>query len=173
MSNLNRWMFLLAALAFAAAGSGCVQRRMLVRTNPPGAQLIIDDQEVGRTPASVPFTYYGTRKFTLIRDGYETVTTLHDVSPPWYEWPPLDFLSENLWPWEVRDERVIDFQMQPQQNVPTEQLMQRAEGLRQTTQRGYLAPTPGPIVAPVAPPNPGAPPPGTNPYGAPPLPGAP
>ena len=31
---------------------GCVRRRMTVRSNPPGAVVFVDDQEIGTTPAS-------------------------------------------------------------------------------------------------------------------------
>lgn len=132
---------LLALLALAAAG-GCVQRRLMVRSNPPGAMVYIDDQPIGHTPVSVPFTYYGTRNFRLIKDGFETVTQPHNVPAPWYEYPPIDFVSENIWPWEQRDERVVDFQLVPQQIVPEAELLGRAEGLRRRTMQGIATPLP-------------------------------
>jgi hypothetical protein len=136
---------LVVVLALAAAG-GCVQRRMLVRSNPPGAMVYIDDQPIGHTPVSVPFTYYGTRNFRLIKDGFETATQPHNVPAPWYEYPPLDFASENLWPWEIRDERIIDFTLVPQQRVPEQELLNRAEGLRRRTNQGISTPIPGGVL---------------------------
>src|SRR5207247_4817924 len=66
-----------ATLLFAAlclSTTGCVRRRLTVRTNPPGAQVFVDDQEIGTTPCSAAFVYYGTRKITLMKDGYRTET---------------------------------------------------------------------------------------------------
>src|SRR5687767_2042073 len=54
--------------------TGCVRRRLTVRTNPPGAQVFVDDQEIGVTPCSASFIYYGTRKITVMKDGYKTET---------------------------------------------------------------------------------------------------
>ncbi len=124
------------------AQSGCVRRRMTVRSNPPGALVYVDDQEVGVTPAATPFTYYGTRKIQIFADGYEPLTVKQPFAAPWYQIPPLDFFFENLWPWEIRDERVVQFELQPQQMIPNEKLIERAEMLRGNTQAGVVTPLP-------------------------------
>lgn len=123
-----------------------MRRRLTVRSNPPGALVYVDDQEIGTTPVSTSFVYYGTRKIRLVRDGYETVTVLQRIRPPWYQHAPLDFFSENLVPWDFRDERVLDFELVPQRVVPTEELLGRAENLRQSTRSGYVAPLPAPVA---------------------------
>ncbi len=120
----------LIGLALGATQGGCVQRRMTVRTNPPGAMLYVDDYEVGTTPVSTNFTYYGKRKIRLVKDGYETLTVTQPIPAPWYEYPPIDFVAENLVPGEIRDQRVLDYQLKPQAVVPTEQLLSRAQQLR-------------------------------------------
>lgn len=131
--------------------TGCLRRRMTIRSNPPGALCYIDNYEIGVTPCSTSFLYYGTREVRLVRDGYETLVQKVTVPPPWYEIPPLDFFSENLTPFEVRDERTFNFTLTPQVIVPTEQLLDRAEGLRRSAQPpaagGPLAA--GPSAAPV------------------------
>ena len=119
---------------------GCVRRRMTVRSNPLGAKVYVDDMEIGTTPVSVNFTYYASRKITLLKDGYRTETTYHRMLPPWYELPGLDFASENLWPREIRDERMVDFQLVPQENVPMEELLGRAELLRHNARQGTVTP---------------------------------
>jgi hypothetical protein len=112
--------------------SGCVERRMTIRSNPPGALVYVDDYEnpVGMTPVSTNFTYYGTRKIRLVKDGYETLTVMQPIRPPWYEITPLDFVAENFVPGEIRDQRVLDYQLTPQMVVPADQLRARAEQLR-------------------------------------------
>src|SRR6478672_6424264 len=102
-------LFVALLLASLALGSvGCVRRRLTVRSNPPGAKVFIDDVEIGTTPCSAAYTYYGTRKITAIKDGFETVTVYERMNPPWYEIPPIDFVSETVWPGEIRDERAVD-----------------------------------------------------------------
>jgi hypothetical protein len=143
----------LLGLMLCACSGGCVERRMTVRTNPPGAMLYVDDYPIGETPISKDFTYYGDRKFRLVKDNFETLTLLQPISAPWYEYFPLDFISETLVPGEIRDQRTFDFQLKPQVVVPTEQLLSRAEGLR----RGVHAST-GMVGAPPAGPGNVAPP---------------
>jgi hypothetical protein len=115
---------------------GCVRRRMTVRTSPPGAMVYVDHQSIGTTPVSANFTYYGTRQFEIIKDGYRTEKFLRKFNPPWYEWPVLDFVSETLWPFEKRDERILDVQLSPDVNVPTEALIRSGEELRSQAAKG-------------------------------------
>ncbi len=135
---------------------GCVQRRLIIRSNPPGALVYVDDYQIGTTPIATNFTYYGTRKIRLVKDGYETLTVMQTIPPPWYEIPPLDFFTENLLPGELRDHRTFEYQLVPQAVVPTEQLLSRAESLRSQTHTSGVVrtdlgtPPAGPPVQPPA-----------------------
>jgi hypothetical protein len=140
---------LLAALVCCALAAGCVQRRFTIRSNPPGAAVYVDNHPIGTTPVSHDFIYYGTRDVRLVKDGYETLNVKTKMPTPWYELPGIDFFSENLWPSEIRDNRVLDFQLQPQMIVPTEQLIGRAEELRRI--RGPQATIPAGAVGVVEP----------------------
>ena len=150
----RRSLAFLALLVALLPLSGCVQRRLTIRSNPPGARVYIDDYEIGTTPCSTDYVYYGTRKIRLVRDGYETLTVEQRIAPPWYELFPLEFVSENLWPGEIRDEREFEFVLKPQRLVPTTELVGRAEELRRANQTGApispLDPTrgSGPAVVP-------------------------
>ncbi len=124
----GRW-WLLALLA-CALQAGCVQRRLTIRSNPPGALVYVDDYPIGTTPISTDFVYYGTRKVRLVKSGFETLTVLQPIPTPWYEYLGLDFISENVVPGEIRDERVVDYQLQPQVVVPSTQILERGENLR-------------------------------------------
>lgn len=117
---------------------------MTIRTNPPGAQVYVDNYEIGRTPVSTDFVYYGKRSIRLVKDGYETTTVPQWVLPPWYQLPGIDLFVETFTPWEIRDERQFNYEMQPLTVVPSEALLSRAQELRQTA--------PLPIAAPVLPP---------------------
>jgi hypothetical protein len=113
---------------------------LTVRTHPPGAQVFVDDQEIGTTPCSASFVYYGTRKITVMKDGYKTETLWQKLDPPWYELPVAEFVSENLVARELRDERIIDVQLIPQEIVPPERLRDRAQSLRDSAQTGAITP---------------------------------
>ena len=119
--------------------SGCVQRRLIVKTQPEGAFVSIDKQPVGYSPVSVPFTYHGTREFQVEKDGYKTITVQERIRPKWYSTFPISFITENFWPREIRDQRIFDFQLQPKTMTDENGLVDRANDLRMNVQRGTVA----------------------------------
>lgn len=118
--------------------SGCVQRRLVVRSQPEGAFVTIDSQPIGYTPLPVPFTYYGTREIQLEKDGYKTVKVRERIRAPWYEKFPISFFSNNFAGREIRDERVLDFQLEPRTQVQENLLLERANDLRLNVERGTV-----------------------------------
>jgi len=151
-------VFAAAVVLLSAGAAGCVQRRMTIRSNPPGALVYVDDYQLGQAPVSTDFIYYGTRKIRLVKDGYETLTVRQPFPLPWYQVFPLDFVTENLWPFEIRDERVVDLAMVPAAATPAEEVAARAEQARLAA--GSLpAPAPlppRPVPQPIPAPAPGA-----------------
>ena len=169
--------FVLAAVMVANVCffTGCVRRRLIVRTNPPGASIYVDKQLIGTSPAATPFTYYATREIEAVGDGFRTEKVMRTISPPWYQFPPLDFISETLWPWEIRDERIVDITLVPERPMASEELQNRANSLRLQAAQGVatplppvanpspnVQPVPGSVVPPVLPPGSGVQPPPTN-----------
>lgn len=146
---------------------GCVRRQLTVQSNPPGALVYVDNQQIGTTPCSVDFIYYGTREIRLIKPGYDTLTINQPIPSPWYQVPPLDFVSEVLVPYKIRDNRTVAFNLQPQMMIPTEELIERGNQLRQATYQQQPAaapviPTPAVVPAPsIIPPPAVLPPSGT------------
>ena len=135
---------LIALALLAALSGGCVDRRFIIESEPPGAVVYVNNQYIGATPVDLPFQYYGTYRFTFVADGYETLTVDECVRPPWYEYFPLEFLSECLWPGVVRDLRSIHKPMQPMQMPSPEEIRARAEQLRAQGQSiGVPLPPPG------------------------------
>src|SRR2546421_1747574 len=130
--TLRRGFWFLLGLATLLGATGCVERRMVILTDPyPGATnaIVYDEknQPIGGTPVDKPFTYYGKYRFRIVKDGFETLDTEQHVRAPWYEWPGLDFVSENLIPWTIRDVRYFRYQMQPAQVRPPENLLREGE----------------------------------------------
>lgn len=119
--------------------SGCVQRRLIVKTQPEGAAVLIDRKPVGYSPVSVPFTYYGTRDVQIEKDGYKPIRVQERVDPKWYNRFPVSFFTENFSPREIRDQRILDFQLQPKTMTGENELLNRANDLRTNVQRGTIA----------------------------------
>jgi len=139
---MGRIATILAGGAFAALLSGCVERRFIIESNPPGALVYVDGQQKGATPLELPFDYYGWHDFTLVKEGFETRTFRQRVPAPWFEWFPVDFFSENVYPWHVQDNRRLLFDMELVQQPRTEDLMNQAKLLRE---RGMAVPSAPPM----------------------------
>src|SRR5262245_5000571 len=138
--TMRRWT-ILAWLAPALAGlmSGCVERRFVITTHLPGmpapmdaGAIVYDEkgQPISATPADRQFTYYGKYRFVLKRDGFQTLVVEENVKAPWYEFPPLDFISENLIPFRIRDIRRFHYELQPLQVIPPETVLEQDQSLR-------------------------------------------
>ena len=130
-------LVLLFAIAVTSALPGCVHRRMTVTSNPPGARVLLDGDEVGETPTSVDFTHYGTREVVLQKDGYDTLKTMQTVSAPWYQILPFEFFADNLLPFQMTNRHEFTYQLQPSSTiVPTQELLGRANALRSEAHAG-------------------------------------
>jgi hypothetical protein len=114
----------------ASMSSGCMHRRMTIRTDPPGAKVLVDGEEIGFTPVSMDYTYYGTREITLVKDGYKTRTFNQKVPTPWYQIIPLDFVTDNFALTKINDRREFAYALEPEQVVPSQEVLDRANGLR-------------------------------------------
>ena len=128
----------LVVLLFGALQCGCIRRVLMVRSDPEGALVSIDRQTVGQTPVAVPFTYYGTREIRLEKDGYELLQTKERFRAPWYDIPPLSFLTAHLSLRERRDMRNLDYRLTPKAMVDESELLQRAGQLRTDVGRGTV-----------------------------------
>jgi hypothetical protein len=155
---------------------------MTLRSSPPGAAVYVDDYQIGTTPVSHDFVYYGTRNIRMVKDGYETLTVRQPFPAPWYEYFPLDFVSENLIPWEIRDERVVDLALAPAAAVPAAEVVARAEQVRLAAgaqpavapvQAAPIQAVPAPVGPPALQPLPAPVQPGPGPYFPGPPPGMP
>lgn len=128
-----------AVVTLGLFAAGCVDRRFVIEANVPNAQVYIDDRPVGAAPAHSPFEYYGYYTVTLVHPGYETLTRRVYVRPPWYAYPPFDFLAEVVWPFPIRDTRRYYFELCPATRTRTDELLTAAEALRL---RGQTLPAP-------------------------------
>jgi len=99
---------------------GCVQRSLTVACNDAGGAapytVYIDGMKAGETPYTAGFVSYGVREVTL-EDGYgRTQTEKIFLKRPWYQYFPVDFFAELLFPGTITSEFV--FSIGPPQELP-------------------------------------------------------
>lgn len=127
----SRAALLAASCGLLALATGCVERRYTVRTDPPGALVSVNGEEIGTSPVSMPFTYYGERRVTVEAEGYDTMHLVQPIKAPWYDNLFTEFVSENVVPFTIRDEREFNYRLTPSTTPDTGDFLGRAEQLRQ------------------------------------------
>ncbi|HVX83253.1 MAG TPA: PEGA domain-containing protein [Phycisphaerae bacterium] len=119
---------------------GCVERKITIGSGPPGALVYLNDVEVGRTPVTVPFTWYGDYDIRMRLDREEgqgadrkTVEyylhTHERARAPWFQWLGVDLFAEIL-PFQFKDDKVWAFNLERVQQPSDADLIQRAEQLK-------------------------------------------
>lgn len=150
----NAWLILSVLALAALAQTGCVERRYVIVTDPPGAVVERDGQLLGAAPVDDHFVYYGKYRFKIVKPGYETLQVVQSIPAPWYEWPGIDFFSENVWPFHIVDRQEFRYQLVPLMQPQTNDLLRQADNLRN---RGKsVQPPPGAAPAPPVAIQPGA-----------------
>jgi hypothetical protein len=165
-------VLLATALAVLPALAGCVERKMVVRSDPPGALISVDGHELdSRTPVEVPFSWGGLRRVTLSAPGYRVLETTAELTDAWHAYFPLDVVAEFCWPLTIEDTQTFDYRLEPYQAVGSPLTdAQRAEAqkklqelkLRAAEYRAGGSQGPGAVVVP---PPPSAPPEPQEPAG--------
>lgn len=114
---------------------GCVERTVRIETDPPGAIVVLNDEEVpGVSPVKTSFTWYGTYDVIIRKPGYETLHTTLRLDPPWYQLPPFDLFAECFVPGMIHDDHVAPvYTLRPAQEPTSAELIDRATELRTRT----------------------------------------
>ena len=136
----NILLLLVVALSMVA----CVQRDLTVTSEPSGAVVYIhgmSNREIGRTPVTIPFTWYGDYDIQLRLEGHEPLNTHASLTVPWYEIPPIDLMSE-MAPWTYHDRRYLHYELVTAEPTSDADLLQRAAILRERNTAPAKTPPP-------------------------------
>lgn len=107
----------LSLVALCVLASGCVRRQLTIRSEPPGATIMVNDEVVGITPHSYDFLWYGWHRISLTKDGYERLDDRVKLAAPPALWVPCDLAMELL-PVTFRDDRQFSYQLAPLVPLP-------------------------------------------------------
>lgn len=136
----RRSFLLLGCSLLLLTASGCVERWLMLRSDPPGARAFVDGTEVGTTPVRVSFDHYGTREVYLRAEDHGSLAENVEIAAPWYQYFPFDLVAEYLWPFTIADEHELDFALPP---LDTDQIEEELEAVVREHQADPEAPTPG------------------------------
>jgi hypothetical protein len=110
---------------------GCVERKLTINTEPQGALVTLNDEEIGISPVTIEFNWYGDYNVRIAKQGYETLNTHRELKGPLHDHFPFDFFAEVLWPGRVVDEYEWSFQLNPYEAINRDELLQAAKIMKQ------------------------------------------
>ncbi len=110
--------------------AGCVERRLTINTEPQGAMVVLNDQEIGASPVTVSFNWYGDYWVRINKDGYEMLNTHRKLKAPLHDYFPFDFVTEVLYPGRIIDAYEWTFALAPKEYPTREQLIENGESVR-------------------------------------------
>jgi hypothetical protein len=122
-----RHVFLLIILLAAA---GCVERKLTINTNPAGAQVFLNDEEIGVSPVTTSFNWYGDYNVTIRKQDCETLQTHRKLQAPWYDIFPFDFVTQVLCSDRIVDSYEWSFDLKPQKEIGRQELIKAAEQIK-------------------------------------------
>ena len=110
--------------------TGCVERKLTILTEPADALVTLNDEEIGRSPVTVSFEWYGDYNVRISKEGYETLKTHRKLKGPWYDYFPIDFFAQIINPKRIVDSYEWTFNLEEKQHPQREELIKAAENLK-------------------------------------------
>ena len=110
--------------------AGCVERRLTINTEPADALVVLNDEEIGQSPVTVPFSWYGDYNVRISKEGFQTLRTHRKLKGPWYDKFPWDFFAQIVNPKRILDSYEWTFELAPQQQPDRDELIRSADDLK-------------------------------------------
>ena len=132
---MKRYWSLLPAAASVALWlfiSGCVERKLTINTEPHGAMVVLNDEEIGLSPVTVAFNWYGDYCVRINKEGYETLNTHRNLKRPWYDYFPFDFFANVLSPQRTVDSYEWTFKLTETNPPSREELIDNPQKLKKS-----------------------------------------
>ena len=131
MRKWNLSAILVISIITTITLGGCVERRLTINTKPEGALVALNDEEIGLSPVTVPFEWYGDYNVRISKEGFGTLKTHRKLKRPWYDKFPFDFFAQLIIPKRIVDSYEWTFTLAPQEFPTREELIQNAEELKE------------------------------------------
>ncbi len=133
ISFSKNFALMCGAVVLLLTQAGCVERKLTINTEPTGAVVWLNDEEIGVSPVTVEFNWYGDYKVRISKEGYEMLDTHRKLKGPVYDAVGLDFLVEILWPGRIVNEYEWSFELEPYQPPARAELIEAAGRFRERT----------------------------------------
>jgi hypothetical protein len=126
---------ILWAVAIMMLSAGCVERKLTIVTEPENAVVWLNDEEIGTTPVTVNFNWYGDYRVRIEKSGYAIINTHKKLKPPFYDYFPIDLFAQHFWPGRIVDTYTWNYELKPFVPPSSEELIKDAKAARATFQQ--------------------------------------
>jgi hypothetical protein len=125
------------AIAVGLALTGCVERQLVFELagDYGDVYLELDGHPIGKAPCTVYFNRYGVREWVARSDGHEIASGRIDLDEPWYQYPPMDLISEGIVPFKIVDRHQVEVSLAPLAPRDPDTLYARASAFRDAAER--------------------------------------
>ena len=134
MRKYNVLVIPTASLLVLIALAGCVERKLKINTKPQGALVTLNDEEIGESPVTVNFNWYGDYCVRISKEGYETLNTHRELKGPWYDHFPFDFFAQIVNPNRIIDSYEWTFELSSKRQISRDELIRNANELKNQLQ---------------------------------------
>ena len=110
---------------------GCVERKLTINTEPQGALIVLNDEEIGTSPVTVAFNWYGDYSVRINKEGYQSLNTHKVLEQPRKDKFPFDFYYEVLTAKKYVDEYEWTFALAPYKPASREELLKAAKAVKE------------------------------------------
>ena len=124
----SKGIVLIVVFAAFCLCCSCVERKITIVTEPPGALVALNDEEIGTSPVTVGFEWYGDYSVRISKDGYQTLSTHQKLKRPLKDVFPFDLLAD-MFTTKI-DEYTWTFKLQPYQQIQKDELIKSATSLQ-------------------------------------------
>jgi hypothetical protein len=122
---MSKAFVLLSAAVLTAAAAGCVERTLTINSDPADALVAVNDEQIGRSPVTVSFNWYGDYSVRISKEGYETLQTHRKLRRPWHDRFPFDLFAQ-IWPRRLTDRHVWNFELAEKKTPDRQELIDKA-----------------------------------------------
>ena len=124
-------LFVLTVMVSGLFLTGCVERKLTINTEPQGAVVTLNDKEIGTSPVTVGFQWYGDYNVRITKPGYETLKTHRELKAPMHDKFPLDFLAQCVNPQRIVNSYEWTFPLEEKKPVDKDELIKEAQKLKE------------------------------------------
>ena len=120
----------LTCLVIVALTAGCVERKLTINTNPQGALVELNDEQIGVTPVTVAFNWYGDYKVRIQKEGFNSIDTHRQLDRPLHDKFPFDFFA-SISPDQIVDEYEWTFDLETYKPITREELIEASKAAQE------------------------------------------